>query len=197
MTITFNATSELPTRFGHFKLDIFTDKKGTEYLAISSGTPRNGCLVRLHSECATGDILGSLRCDCRDQLELALRKISETKNGLVIYLRGQEGRGIGLANKIKAYALQDKGQDTVDANISLGFVVDERTYDTAIAILKYYNLSEIQVMTNNRQKIEAIEKAGIKIARHIPLWTTTNPYNESYIATKQRRMGHITSDKNT
>ncbi|MDX2027055.1 MAG: GTP cyclohydrolase II [Alphaproteobacteria bacterium] len=185
------ATSHLPTRFGDFRLQVFTDAEGTEHLALSAGMPTDGCLVRLHSECATGDILGSLRCDCRDQLELALEKISEAGEGLFIYLRQHEGRGIGLANKIKAYALQDQGMDTVEANITLGFAPDQRNYSAAAAILQHFGLKQIQLLTNNRRKIEALEQAGITITQHIPLWTATNPHNADYVDTKQKRMGHI------
>lgn len=185
------ASSHLPTRFGVFRLHIFSDADGMEHLALTAGQPVDNGLVRLHSECATGDILGSLRCDCRDQLEMALTKIAENGNGLFIYLHGHEGRGIGLANKIKAYALQDKGMDTVEANVHLGFAPDQRDYSAAIAILRHYGLSRVQLLTNNRTKIEALEKAGIAVTNHIPLWTATNPHNEGYVDTKKRRMGHI------
>jgi GTP cyclohydrolase II len=181
----------LPTRFGTFRLQAFADEKKGEHLALAAGNPANGCLVRLHSECATGDALGSLRCDCRDQLELALAKIAEEGQGLFIYLRGHEGRGIGLANKIKAYALQDKGLDTVEANVSLGFAADQRDYDAAIGILRHYNLSWIRLLTNNRQKIQAVERAGIEVAEHIPLWAASNPHNAGYLDTKKKRLGHM------
>lgn len=190
MTVELKASSDLPTRFGNFRLQIFTDAEGAEHMAMSAGKLSNNGLVRLHSECATGDIMGSLRCDCRDQLEMALEKISEVGNGLLIYLRGHEGRGIGLANKIRAYALQDQGQDTVEANITLGFEADQRDYGVAVAILKHYGLNEVQLLSNNRKKSEALEKAGIKVTQHISLWTTTNPHNENYLETKINRMGH-------
>jgi GTP cyclohydrolase II len=189
--ITLKASSSLPTRFGQFQLQAFADEQKGEHLALVAGTPANGCLVRLHSECSTGDALGSLRCDCRDQLELALTKISEEGQGLFIYMRGHEGRGIGLVNKIKAYALQDKGLDTVEANVSLGFAADQRDYGAAIDILRHYNLSWIRLLTNNRQKIQAVERAGIEVAEHIPLWAASNPHNANYIDTKKKRMGHM------
>jgi GTP cyclohydrolase II len=191
MTIELKASSALPTRFGRFRLQAFADEKGTEHLALIAGQPVNGCLVRLHSECATGDALGSLRCDCRDQLELSLATIDEAGQGIFIYIRGHEGRGIGLANKIKAYALQDKGLDTVEANVSLGFAPDERDYNAAIDILRYHGLSRVRLLTNNRHKIQALEKAGIEVAEHMPLWAATNPHNQGYIDTKKKRMGHI------
>jgi GTP cyclohydrolase II len=191
MTIELQATSTLPTRFGHFRLQVFVDGKGVEHLVLIAGNPSNGCLVRLHSECTTGDALGSLRCDCRDQLELALTKISEAGNGLLIYIQGHEGRGIGLANKIKAYALQDKGLDTVEANVSLGFAPDQRDYEAAIEILHHYELTWVHLLTNNQHKINALEKAGIEVAQHIPLWAATNPHNADYIDTKRKRMGHF------
>ena len=191
MPIELKASSSLPTRFGHFRLQAFTDDKGTEYIALTAGNPANGCLVRLHSECATGDVLGSLRCDCRDQLELSLAKITEAGQGIFIYIRGHEGRGIGITNKVKAYALQDKGLDTVEANVSLGFAPDERDYDAAIGILRHYGLTWIRLLTNNRQKIQAIERAGIEVAEHIPLWAASNPHNAGYLDTKKTRLGHI------
>jgi len=147
--------------------------------------------VRLHSECATGDILGSLRCDCRNQLEESLEKINLAGEGLLIYIHGHEGRGIGLANKVRAYALQEKGMDTMDANMHLGFAPDERDYVRAIDILKYFGLKKVRLLTNNRDKLKALEDAGITIAEHVPLWTAINPHNEKYIATKRARMGHI------
>jgi GTP cyclohydrolase II len=191
MTVTFEASSNLPTRFGQFRLHAFKDENGTEHLALATGTPRNGCLVRVHSECATGDIMGSLRCDCRDQLESSLRRIDEEGEGLLIYIRDHEGRGIGLANKIKAYALQDDGMDTVEANVHLGFAPDQRNYAAAIGILRHFGLNEIKLLTNNRLKIEALESAGIKVARQVPLWTATNPHNADYVETKRKKMGHI------
>ncbi len=193
MKIDPQAISHLPTRFGAFKLQIFTDADGTDHMVLSAGTPADNCLVRLHSECATGDILGSLRCDCRDQLELGLEKITEAGQGLFIYLCGHEGRGIGLVNKIKAYALQDQGMDTVDANIKLGFAADQRDYATGIAILQHYGLKQVQLLTNNKRKIDALESAGIKVTKHIALWAATNPHNESYIDTKQKKLGHLTN----
>ncbi|HEU0117352.1 MAG TPA: GTP cyclohydrolase II [Alphaproteobacteria bacterium] len=191
MTKKPEAIANLPTRFGDFKLQIFTGKDGVEHMALSVGTPKSGCLVRIHSECATGDVLGSWRCDCRDQLEMSLQKIHEAGDGMLIYLRGQEGRGIGLANKIRAYALQDKGLDTVEANVKLGFAPDQRDYEAAIAILKHHKIKSIRMLTNNRLKIQALEKAGIKVTEQVPLWAAVNLYNEKYISTKRGRMGHI------
>ena len=184
-------TAQLPTRYGNFDLRIFTDANGVEQMVLVKGTPADDCLVRLHSECATGDILGSLRCDCRDQLEESLRIINEEGSGILIYIRGHEGRGIGLANKIRAYALQEKGMDTMDANIHLGFAADERDYAVAITILKEFGLKKIRLLTNNRQKIDELEKGGITVSKHVSLWTATNPHNERYVATKRTRMGHI------
>lgn len=184
-------TASLPTRYGTFALQIFTDPQGIEHMALVKGTPGQDCLVRLHSECATGDILGSLRCDCRDQLERSMAMIESSGEGLLIYIRGHEGRGIGLANKIRAYALQEQGMDTLEANIHLGFAPDERDYDAAVAILKHYGLHKVRLLTNNRDKITALEDAGIAVTDHVPLWMATNPHNAKYIATKRERMGHF------
>ena len=191
MTITAGASSRLPTRFGDFGLQIFAAENGVEHLALARGVLADNCLVRVHSECATGDIFGSLRCDCRDQLELSLLKIAEEGQGLLIYLRGHEGRGIGLGNKIKAYALQEGGMDTVDANTSLGFGVDERDYADAASILRHYGLGRVRLLTNNREKILALMKSGITVTSHVPLWAATNPHNEKYVETKRARMGHL------
>jgi GTP cyclohydrolase II len=185
------AEADLPTVFGDFRLHVFRNAAGAEHMAIVAGTPVDGCLVRLHSECATGDILGSLRCDCRQQLELALRKIAEAGSGLVIYMRGHEGRGIGLANKIRAYALQDKGMDTVDANLCLGFPVDARNYADAAAILRTFGLGCVRLMTNNTQKVDALEGCGIKVSARLAHWTSANAHNENYLTTKKSRMGHL------
>jgi GTP cyclohydrolase II len=190
MTMKYTDPASLPTRFGEFRIQVFTDETGGEHMALIMGTPVNGSLVRMHSECATGDILGSWRCDCRDQLELALQKIYEAGHGILIYLRNHEGRGIGLANKIKAYALQDQGLDTVDANVKLGFAPDQRDYTVASEILKHFGLNRICLLTNNRLKSQALEKAGITVIENVPLWAAANPYNRDYLATKQKRMGH-------
>ena len=191
MTAELQASSQLPTRYGDFKISIFVDEKGFEHMAMACGTPADGCLVRIHSECATGDIMGSMRCDCRDQLELSLKKITEAGNGLLIYIRDHEGRGIGLANKIKAYALQDTGMDTVDANVHLGFAPDQRTYGVAINVLQHFGLKNIRLLTNNRKKLDALKSSGVNVTEQVPLWVASNPHNEKYLATKRDRMGHI------
>jgi GTP cyclohydrolase II len=184
-------SAQLPTRFGAFVIHIFTDLDGTEQIALVKGCLTDGCLVRLHSECATGDIFGSMRCDCRDQLEMSLRLIEEAGEGLVIYLRGHEGRGIGLRNKVRAYALLEQGMDTLDANTHLGFAPDMRNYDVAIDILRRFRLNEVRLITNSLSKIGALEGADITVTQQIPLWTDTNPHNAGFIATILSRMGHI------
>ena len=184
-------SAHLPTRHGNFELRIFTDANSVEHMALVKGRPSDGCLVRLHSECATGDILGSLRCDCRDQLEAAMVRIDKEGSGLLIYIRGHEGRGIGLANKIRAYELQEKGLDTLDANLHLGLSPDARDYAVAVEILRQFGLKKVRLLTNNPNKIDALEQAGISVLEQIPLWTATNPHNEAYIATKRGKMGHI------
>ena len=184
-------SANLPTRYGVFALHVFPEGNGTEHVALLKGTPANGCLVRLHSECATGDIFGSMRCDCRDQLEASLQLIEQAGEGVLIYLRGHEGRGIGLGNKVRAYALQEQGMDTMDANIHLGFAPDMRNYGAAVEMLRRFHLNEVRLLTNNRLKISALEQAGIAVAEQIPLWIGTNPHNAGYVATMLSRMGHI------
>ena len=185
----------LPTHFGNFMVHVFQDVNEVEHIAMVAGSPVNGCLVRLHSECATGDIMGSLRCDCREQLETSLQKIAEEGAGLLIYMRGHEGRGIGLANKIRAYGLQEKGFDTVEANLRLGFPADMRRYGCAVEILQYFGLSRIRLLTNNWRKIDFLKEAGIVIEKRVPLWTTTNEHNAKYIGTKKRVLGHLPACK--
>jgi 3,4-dihydroxy 2-butanone 4-phosphate synthase / GTP cyclohydrolase II len=179
----------LPTRYGSFELKIFTGADNVEHIVLVKGAPTDDCLVRLHSECATGDILGSLRCDCRDQLEESMEIIHRAGAGLLIYMRGHEGRGIGLGNKIRAYALQDEGMDTYQANVHLGFAPDERDYAAAVEILNYFGLKKVRLLTNNRDKVSALEKGGIIVSAHVPLWTAVNPHNEKYITTKRTKMG--------
>jgi GTP cyclohydrolase II len=147
-------------------------------------------LVRVHSGCVTGDIFHSLRCDCRDQLEVALRRISVTPNGVLVYLPYHEGRGIGLFNKIRAYALQDQGLDTVDANIEIGAPIDARNYELAAEILLSLGFNKIRLMTNNMTKVDALVEAGIEIVDRIPLVVRPGTHNEQYLETKRRRMAH-------
>jgi len=193
MSITHESQAQLPTQFGDFTLHIFRDAAGTEHMAVVAGQASlaDDCLVRLHSECATGDILMSLRCDCRSQLELALQKIAAAGCGMLIYLRGHEGRGMGLANKIKAYALQEQGMDTVQANLHLGFPADGRDYTAALDILHYFGLQRVRLLTNNQHKLTALETGGITITAREPLWTAENPHNAAYLHTKRRSMGHL------
>lgn len=184
------AEAFLPTKFGEFKVHAFQDKKLEHIVLIAcSGSPHDGVPVRIHSRCLTGDTLGSLRCDCRDQLEKSLGIIQKNKCGILIYL-DQEGRGIGLSNKIKAYALQDSGLDTVEANIKLGFKEDMRNYKPAAEILTFFGIKEISLITNNPTKIAAIQDFGIIIRKRIPIVTRTNKFNKSYIKTKKEKMGH-------
>jgi len=160
-----------------------------EQLVIVKGEPEDGCLVRVHSECLTGDIFDSARCDCGDQLALSLGKLLEEGSGVIVYLQ-QEGRGIGLANKIRAYALQDQGRDTVEANIELGFDADQRDYRGACAILKDLGLSSVRLMTNNPAKVEALEQGDIKVSEMVGLSARVTPHNSAYIETKIKKMGH-------
>jgi GTP cyclohydrolase II len=185
------ASSELPTHFGLFQLVHYTSEE-LEGLALVRGNPSGeGVLCRVHSECMTGEVFGSLRCDCRPQLELALERLARETEGVIVYLR-QEGRGIGLGNKIKAYALQDQGRDTVQANIELGFQPDERSYELAAAILNDLGVASVRLMTNNPEKMQGLESAGIKVSEQVPHWAGTSSHSEAYLETKRQRMGHIT-----
>ena len=186
------AVAELPSRFGRFKIvGFWNNRDGKEHIAMVHGDVMGGedIPTRLHSECLTGDVMGSLRCDCRDQLEVAMYKISGLQRGLVLYMR-QEGRGIGLINKLRAYALQDRGLDTVDANLALGFRDDERDYEVAAHMLVSLNIGSIRLMTNNPRKVEELERLGIRVTGRIPHVIPANDWNRFYLETKARRSGH-------
>jgi GTP cyclohydrolase II len=165
---------------------------GEEHFAVLIGTGANSDtpLVRLHSQCITGDILGSLKCDCGDQLQAAMRLMADTGGGVLVYL-AQEGRDIGLLNKMRAYALQDNGLDTVDANHALGFDTDERLFLPAARILQALNITKIELITNNPDKISQLEQQGINVTKRVALALAPNPHNQNYLQTKQARTGHI------
>ena len=185
---------DLPTDFGHFQLKMFrSEANGLEHLALVKGEPEKAkgpVLVRVHSECFTGDVLHSERCDCGRQLEAAMRAVEAEGCGVVLYMR-QEGRGIGLANKLHAYALQEKGLDTVEANERLGFAADLRDYGTGAQILSLLGLKEIRLMTNNPRKVVGLEGHGLKIAERVPLVIPPCEYNRKYMETKREKMGHL------
>lgn len=187
------AIAELPTKFGDFRILAYeTNGVKEPDLAIVKGEVKDqeDVLVRLHSECLTGDIFGSCRCDCGNQLESALKVIEKEGQGIVLYLR-QEGRGIGLVNKLKAYALQEKGIDTIEANHALGFPADLRDFTIAAKILKSLGVKSIQLMTNNPDKIKKLEEAGIIVTKRVPVITEIQKYNKKYIQTKVEKMGHL------
>jgi len=186
MNITISQIANLPSRFGYFKVKAFKEGQ-KEHLVIYKEPLEEIPVVRVHSECLTGDAIGSLKCDCRDQLEYALKMAQET-NGMVIYLR-QEGRNIGLLNKINAYALQDKGLNTVEANHQLGFRADERTYEMVTYILNHFGIKKIKLLTNNPDKVNSI--SDIEIVERVPIVMQANKYNEEYINTKKDEMGHF------
>jgi GTP cyclohydrolase II len=186
------AIADLPTRYGRFRIVAFwNNRDGKEHVAMVHGDVMGADDVptRLHSECLTGDVMGPLRCDCRDQLETSLRDLGSRERGLLLYLR-QEGRGIGLVNKVRAYALQDRGLDTVDANLALGFRDDERDYAIAAHMLSSLDVSSVQLMTNNPDKIRQLEQHDIRVSARIPLVMRPNEHNRFYLETKAARSGH-------
>ncbi len=186
------ATATLPARAGQFKIHALRMSDGQEIVAMVAGEVGDGhdMLVRLHSECLTGDVMGSLRCDCRAQLEAALERITDNGRGIVVYLP-QEGRGIGLLNKIRAYALQDQGRDTVDANLELGFEVDERTYDAGAEALRFLGVHSVQLLSNNPLKRAGLEDNGIEVRTLVEIRTPATKDNAFYLDTKRRRCGHL------
>lgn len=190
--VRFVASSQLPTTWGTFVASAFVDAAGKEHLVLTMGDVANGeaVLTRIHSECLTGDALFSLRCDCGYQLRTALAKIGDEGRGVLLYLR-QEGRGIGLHNKIRAYDLQDRGADTVDANVQLGFKVDARDYAICNELLEHIGVHRLRLMTNNPAKMAAMRDLGIEVSERVVMPAGRNPHNETYLNTKTRRMGHL------
>lgn len=183
---------DMPTEYGHFRLIPFRQKSnGLEHIAIIKGEVKGEepVLVRVHSSCATGDIFGSMRCDCGEQLHQALRMIEKEGKGAVIYLN-QEGRGIGLMEKMKAYKLQENGMDTIEANICLGHQADERDYGVGAQILRHIGITKMRLMTNNPVKRVGLEAYGLSVVENVPIEVTPNPYNMFYLKTKKERMGH-------
>jgi 3,4-dihydroxy 2-butanone 4-phosphate synthase/GTP cyclohydrolase II len=187
------SSASLPTEFGDFVANAYRSKiDNSEHLALVAGEIGDGedVLVRVHSECETGDIFGSLRCDCGPQLQAALKAIGEAGRGILVYMHGHEGRGIGLGNKLKAYELQDQGLDTIDANLAQGLPVDSRDYGTGAQILFDLGVRSMKLLTNNPAKRAGLVGFGLEIVERIPLQITPNKHNKSYLATKQDRMGH-------
>jgi len=204
LTVTKIAEAELPTAWGSFRIHAFRDSKGFEHVALVKGelsrsvetNDSDAPLVRVHSECLTGDAFASLRCDCGPQLHTAMQLVAE-HGGAVLYLRGQEGRGIGLAAKIAAYALQDEGSDTVEANQQLGLPVDARDYSAAIAMLNELGLTRLRLLTNNPAKVEALSSHGIEVIERVPIEVGLSATNEFYLKTKRDQMGHYLYLKNS
>ncbi|WP_040701456.1 bifunctional 3,4-dihydroxy-2-butanone-4-phosphate synthase/GTP cyclohydrolase II [Nocardia vinacea] len=191
-TLTRVVETRLPTRYGEFRLIGYCDEiSGTETLALVFGEPsRESVLARLHSECLTGDALGSLRCDCGDQFDAALRAVAEEGSGVVVYLRGQEGRGIGLLNKLRAYELQDRGADTVEANLALGLPVDARGYAAGAQVFADLGIRSVRLLSNNPAKQEGLERCGVAVVRRLPLQATPTEHNIRYLRAKRDRMDH-------
>ena len=186
MNLEISEVAILPTKYGTFKIQTFKEHH-KEHLVVFTDNLSDTPIIRVHSECLTGDALGSLKCDCGDQLDTALELIAK-EGGMVLYLR-QEGRNIGLLNKVNAYALQDKGFDTVAANHQLGFPADARSYEIVHDILKYYDIHRIKLLTNNPEKIKSLQ--AIEIVERLPIIVKTNKHNEDYLQVKKEQMGHL------
>ncbi len=191
--LSIESDSFLPTEYGNFRIRVFVGPDGKEHTTLYTGdisNPKNTPLVRIHSECLTGDAFGSLKCDCGPQLESAMRRIQEEGCGAIVYLR-QEGRNIGLYSKIQAYALQDQGHDTLDANLLLGLPADGRTYDIAAEMLKDLEVNTVRLMTNNPLKINGLIENGIHVQKRLEHVVGISNFNSEYLATKGARMGHL------
>jgi 3,4-dihydroxy 2-butanone 4-phosphate synthase/GTP cyclohydrolase II len=188
---------KLPTKYGHFELIPFQEKlSGLEHIALIKGNiaSSDAILTRIHSACATGDLFGSLKCDCGEQLIQAMKIIERNGNGLIVYLQ-QEGRGIGLMNKMKAYKLQECGMDTIEANLHLGFASDEREYKIGAEILNSLGINKVKLLTNNPDKIIGLEQNGIQVVKRISLVIKPNKFNNNYLNTKETRMGHLLNEE--
>ena len=191
MTIQKKAEANLPTHWGDFSVIAYEDEKNAEeHLLLYMGELANDSLLRIHSQCLTGDTLYSLKCDCGSLLAMALEKIASEGKGMIIYM-AQEGRGIGLVNKIRAYELQDKGMDTVEANEALGFAADERDYSYCKEILSSVNIESVRLMTNNPRKINGLEDVGIKVTERVAIQVDPNKHNEDYLKVKADKLGHM------
>ncbi|AAZ28342.1 GTP cyclohydrolase II [Colwellia psychrerythraea] len=192
MSVNFVDSCRLPTHLGEFEMYGFVEESGQEHIMLTYGeiTPDKPLLIRLHSECLTGDSLFSMRCDCGYQLETALENIVDAGQGALLYLR-QEGRGIGLINKIKAYHLQDDGADTVEANEQLGFAADLRRYTMCKPMLEHFRVNKVKLLTNNPKKVQALKDLGIEVVEQMPIQVGRNQYNHEYLNTKAERMGHM------
>ena len=196
MSVRYVETSKLPTQWAVFDMHGFEDvANDKEHVVLTLGDISDGepVLARVHSECLTGDALFSMRCDCGSQLQAAMKKIADEGRGAILYLR-QEGRGIGLLNKIKAYKLQDAGADTVEANEALGFGADMRDYSICQDMLEHLGIKRIKLMTNNPRKVKALTEQGVDVVARIPLQTGQNPHNAHYLATKAGKLGHLMQD---
>ena len=186
------ARANLPTRYGTFEVFVYDTPEDKEHVALTLGAIGDGepVLVRAHSECMTGDVFGSSRCDCGEQLDDSMRFLQEERRGVLLYLR-QEGRGIGLAKKISAYALQEQGLDTVEANLALGLPEDVRDYRVAAEMLLDLGVRRIRLLTNNPAKVEGLERHGVEVVERVPLRSSPNPSNLGYLRTKREKMGHL------
>ena len=195
--VIFEVETTVPTEHGAFRFRAYRDRQtGADHLAIISGNPTNGTLLRVHSECLTGEVFASEKCECGPQLDAALDAIQQ-EGGIVIYMRGHEGRGIGLINKLKAYRLQEDGLDTLDANLALGFPADGRDYGAAVAILEDLGISEVRAITNNPEKLRQLKERGINVIERVPLVVGVGEFNEKYLEAKRDRMGHVLPDNDT
>ena len=193
--VIFEVETTVPTAHGTFRFRAYRDRMtGADHVAVISGTPTDGTLIRVHSECLTGEVFHSGKCECGPQLDAALDMIDE-QGGIVIYMRGHEGRGIGLINKLKAYRLQEDGLDTLDANLALGFPADGRDYSAAVAILDDLGISKVRAITNNPEKLRQLEERGITIVERVPLVVGVGEFNEAYLEVKRDRMGHVIPTK--
>jgi GTP cyclohydrolase II len=198
LRLTKVAEADFPTQFGHFRIYGFEGQAGErieEAVALSMGrlAGQPAPLVRIHSQCLTGDVFHSLRCDCRAQLEIAIESIAQEGRGLLIY-ENQEGRGIGLLNKLRAYELQDHGADTVEANERLGFEPDLRSYELPAAIIRYFGLRSVRLVSNNPEKVRAVEGAGVDVAERVPCLAAVLDTREAYLRAKKEKMGHLLED---